>query len=258
MNTVKSADGTTIAYDRYGDGPPLVLVGGALSDRMAFKTLAEVLAERFTVYTYDRRGRGDSGDTAPYAVEREVEDLDAVITVAGGSAHVFGHSSGAILALTSASAGLSISKLAVYEPPYFVEGSRPRPVNLAARTRELIEEGRTADAVKLFMVEGVLVPAEDVAAIEQAPTWASMSAIAHTLPYDLEIAADHWIPTEQFKKLSVPTLVLDGANSPEWFALAMRAVTDAIPGARHVTLDGQDHIFADDVLAPVLTEFLHY
>jgi pimeloyl-ACP methyl ester carboxylesterase len=256
MQTVRSADGTAIAYDRYGDGPPLVLVGGAFCDRTAPRTLAEALAARFTVYAYDRRGRGDSGDTQPYTVQREVEDLDAVITAAGGSARVFGHSSGAVLALTAAAWGLPIPRLAVYEPPFIVECTRPRPMDLAARTRELIGAGRTADAVRLFLVEGVQVPVEAAAMIEHDPAWPGMAAVAHTLPYDLEICADYWLPTDLLGKIPAPTLVLGGGNSPEWFHIAMRAVTEAIPDARHVTLEGQDHGAADDVLAPVLTDFL--
>ena len=160
METAKSADGTVIAYDRTGDGPPLVVVVGALCDRHTFVSPAE-LTGRFTVYTYDRRGRGDSGDNdATFAVEREVEDLAAVIGQVGGSASVFGHSSGAVLALEAAERGVPIDRLAVYEPPYIADGGRPRPpAGLIDQVKALIAEDRRDDAVTLFMTESVGVPA---------------------------------------------------------------------------------------------------
>ena len=255
MELVHSSDGTTIAFDRSGDGPGLILVFGAFGDRLTATTLAGVLATDFTVYSYDRRGRGSSGDTAPYSVEREIEDLDAVISAAGGSAFVFGHSSGAVLALESAARGLPITRLAVYEPPYIVDDSRSRPVDLAGRVSELIASGRQGDAIKIFLVEGVEMPDEVAARIEAAPTWAGMKAIAHTLPYDLAICGDQTMPAERMAQIRIPTLAIDGGNSPEWARNTVRAVAAALPDARRISLEGQTHGAADDVLAPVLVDF---
>jgi pimeloyl-ACP methyl ester carboxylesterase len=256
METVTSADGTTIAYERSGDGPPLVIVTGAFCDRATPRTLAERLSGSFTVYAYDRRGRGDSGDTQPYRAEREYEDLAAVIGAAGGAAAVFGHSSGAALALKAAAAGVPMTRLAAYEAPLFVDGSRPITADLGERIGALLADDRRLDAVRLFMTDGVLIPAEAAASIEHWPDWPGMSKIAHTLPYDLEICGDSLVPTGVLAEVGVPTLVLGGGNSPEYFRASTRAIAAAIPGAAHAELAGQDHGAADDVLAPVLVEFL--
>ena len=186
MNTVASADGTTIAYDATGAGPPLVLVVGAFCDRHTTRSLTKVLAPDFTVYEYDRRGRGESGDTAPYAVEREVEDLAAVAGAAGGAPNVFGHSSGAILALEAAARGVPMARLVAYEPPYIIGDTRPRPgSDVADRLSALVSDGRRGDAAKLFLTEAVGMPAEVVSMIEGSPDWAGMTALAHTLAYDV-------------------------------------------------------------------------
>src|SRR5918998_1259904 len=163
MNRVTSRDGTSIAFDRLGDGPPVILVCGGSTDRMANAPLAELLAEHFTVFNYDRRGRGDSWDTAPYAVEREVEDIDAVVAVAGGSASVYGTSSGAALALEAAASGLAITKLALWEPPYIVEGSPRPPADTARIYTELVAAGRRGDAGEDFIGNLVGLPPEFVA-----------------------------------------------------------------------------------------------
>jgi pimeloyl-ACP methyl ester carboxylesterase len=254
MKTVESADGTTLAYDRFGDGPPLIVVVGAFSDRTAPRTLARVLGRDFAVLTYDRRGRGASGDTSPYSVEREIEDLDAMLGAASGAAFVFGHSSGAVLALEVAARGLPISKLAVYEPPYIVDETRSRPDQLAERVSDMIASGRRGEAVKLFLSEGPQVPAAVIAAMAAGPGWAQMEAVAHTLPYDLAICADQSVPG-RLASIGVPTLVLSGGASPIWARNAVDAVAALIPGAQHASLDGQTHGAADDVLAPVLVRF---
>jgi pimeloyl-ACP methyl ester carboxylesterase len=256
MQQAKSADGTTIAFDRSGDGPALIFVSGALSDGAAGIPLAKLLAPKFTVYRYDRRGRGSSGDTPPYGGEREIEDLAAILAEAGGSAGVFGHSSGAALSMEAAAQGLPITKLVVYEPPYIFEGDRPMPPSdLAVRVRDLVAAGQRGEAVKLFMVEGVGMPPEMATEMASSPVWPAMEALAHTIPYDLTIMENNAIPTERLATIGIPTLALDGGASPDWARHSVREVAAAIPGARHLTLEGQTHNADVQILAPVLEEF---
>ena len=194
MNQVTSSDGTTIAFDRSGDGPPVILVCGGSTDRTANAPLAALLSRRFTVFNYDRRGRGDSGDTTPYAVDREVEDIDAVIGAADGSAFLYGTSSGAALALEAAASGLDIRKLALWEPPYILDG-RPRPpADTASIFTELVAAGRRGDAVEFFMTQVVGLPPEFVAEARRAPWWQAQEALAHTLTYDATIMGDYSLP----------------------------------------------------------------
>ncbi|MDI3340044.1 MAG: alpha/beta hydrolase [Sphaerobacter sp.] len=256
MKTVRSRDGTVIAYERTGEGPPVILVGGALSDRTAGAPLAALLAPPFTVVTYDRRGRGDSGDTAPYAVEREIEDLHALIDDVGGAAFVYGMSSGAALALRAAASRLPITKLALFEPPYIVDGSRPPiPADYLTRLNALLAAGRRGDAVALFMTEAVGVPTELVTQLRSDPMWPRLEATAHTLPYDHAVLGDMAIPTELAASVTIPTLVVDGGASPAWLRQATEAVAAILPGARRQTLEGQTHAVAPDALAPVLLAF---
>ncbi|HEX6497801.1 MAG TPA: alpha/beta hydrolase [Micromonosporaceae bacterium] len=258
MSTVTSRDGTLIGFDRIGDGPALVLVDGAMCYRASgpLVPLAHVLASRFTVYTYDRRGRGESGDTPPYAVTREVEDLDAIIAEAGGSAYVFGMSSGAALAIEAAASGSPITKLALYEPPYRTSDADPR------RQREYTEklgstlaEGRRGDAVELFM-RMVGMPAETVAGMRGSPAWPVFEAIAPTLAYDDALLGDGSVPRDRTAKVTVPTLVVAGGSSPAFLRDAARATAEVIPGAELRTLDGQTHMLDPEVVGAVLTEFL--
>jgi len=255
LETTQSADGTVLAFDREGDGPALVLVVGAFCDRSIPETLATMLAPRFTVLRYDRRGRGSSGDTAPYAVEREIEDLEAVVAAAGGSAFVFGHSSGAALALEAVIAGLPATRLVVYEPPYIVEGTRARPARLAERVSQLLVADERSEAAELFLLEGPEAPPEVVTMMQGAPLWSRFEALAHTLPYDLAIVGDQRVPAERLATVDVPTLVLSGAESPRWAREAVDAVASAVPDSEHLVLEGESHNAADDVLAPVLTSF---
>jgi pimeloyl-ACP methyl ester carboxylesterase len=260
MISVTSRDGTTIAFDRTGEGPPTILVGGALSDRSASSPLATTLAPRFTVVTYDRRGRGGSGDTPPYAVEREVEDLEALTDEAGGSAFVFGHSSGAVLALEAAARGVAIRKLALYEPPFVVDDSRaPVPEDYVQTLTRLTAEGRRGDAIEYFMTEAVGVPREAVAEMRGAPYWPSMEAVAHTLAYDGAVMGDTIggtsSPIERWASVTTPTLVVDGGASPTWARNAVETLVDTLPDARRRTLEGQTHDVDPEVLAPVLKEF---
>lgn len=253
----RSKDGTPIAFERSGEGSPLILVGGALTDRSAGAPLAALFAPRFTVYTYDRRGRGESGDTEPYAVDREIEDLEALVDEAGGSAFVFGMSSGAILALEAAAHGLDVEKLAVYEPPFRVDEGGPRPpTDLAAQLEDLLSAGRRGDAVERFLTTAVGMPADAVTGMRDEPMWSSLEDVAPTLVYDLTIVGDGSLATERLESVAVPTLAIDGTESPAWARNATRAVADALPDAQYRSLEGQTHDVEPEALVPVLEEFL--
>jgi len=258
METVRSKDGTTIAFDRAGRGDPLILVGGAFSQR-AFPPLADLvpaLESHFTVYNYDRRGRGDSGDTPPYAVPREVEDLAAIIGAAGGSANVYGISSGAALALEAAASGLAIKRLALLEPPLAVaDASRTPPQDLVPRVAEMVAAGRNGDAVVAFFREGIGLPAETVAEMRQMPMWMAFELVAHTIVYDLSIVADEGLLHERAPRVSVPTLVIAGGESSAPMRDAARALADAMPDARLLMLEGQDHAADPAAVAPALIAF---
>ncbi len=256
MQKVFSKDGTAIAFDRSGEGPAIIVVNGALADRTATAPVTALLAPHFTVFAYDRRGLGSSGDTAPYAVDREIEDLETLIKEAGGSAAVFGHSSGATLALEAAAQGLAITRLALYEPPFIVDDSRPRPPkDFAAQLAELVASGRRGDAVALFMTKAVNLPADAVAQMRNAPMWPAFEAMAHTLVYNMAIMGDFSLPAERVGSVRIATLVLDGGESPAWARNAVQAVVDALPNAQRRTLKGQTHSAAPEILAPVLGEF---
>ena len=255
MDSVTSKDGTTIAFDRLGSGPPVVLVSGGSVDRGSNASLADVLARGFTVFNYDRRGRGPSGDTQPYAVQREIEDIDAVIGAAGGTAGLYGSSSGAALALEAAAAGLAVTKLALWEPPYIGEG-RPRPAeDTASIYRRFVAEGRRGDAVEYFMAKVVGMPAEFVSYARSQPWWPAQEALAHTLAYDAEIMGDYILPTERIAGIGAPTLVLTGSESFDWMAETAKAIVDALPNGQHRVLEGATHDVDVDVLGPLLAEF---
>ena len=258
METTRSADGTVIAYDRTGDGPPLIVAVGAFCDRRSFVP-PEGLTGRFTVYTYDRRGRGDSGDTQPYSADREVEDLAAVASVAvsgsGSAVFAFGHSSGGALVLRAAAQGVPLTAVASYEAPYVIPGSREVAQDPADRIREMVAAGRRGDAVRYWMTSVVRAPAAVVTMMEGSPAWPGLEAMSHTLVYDLALTGDQGVPVDVLGKITAPVLVLGGANSPEWFHRTVQATTDAIPGARLIMLDGQDHGAPPEFIAPVLTEF---
>jgi pimeloyl-ACP methyl ester carboxylesterase len=256
METVTSADGTVIAFDRSGEGPALVVTLGAFCDRKTFVPPADLTA-RFTVVTWDRRGRGDSGDTPPYSPDREVADLAAVISVAraGAGAFVYGHSSGAALVLRAAWSGVPMAALVAYEAPFIIPGTREVPTDPSATITGMVEAGRRGDAVRYWMADVVGLPAQMVAGMEGAPFWAGLEAMTHTLPYDLALTAYQGVPADDLARITVPVLVLGGGNSPDWFRASVAATTAAIPGARLVMLEGQDHGAPPEVLTPVLTEF---
>jgi pimeloyl-ACP methyl ester carboxylesterase len=259
MNQVMSKDGTAIAFDRSGQGPTVILVGGAFQYRAIDPPtahLAALLAEHFTVFHYDRRGRGESGDTQPYAIEREVEDLEALIQEAGGPAFVFGMSSGGVLALDAAARGLAITKLAVYEPPFNSgdEQARQAAEHYTRQLTALLNEGRRGDAVALAMTTWG-APAEAMADMRQTPIWPLFEAVAPTLAYDNAIMGDGSVPTDRLTSIPVPTLVMAGGASPAFMQDAAQAVAHALPNAKRRTLEGQTHDVAPQVLAPVLLEF---
>jgi pimeloyl-ACP methyl ester carboxylesterase len=257
MPKVVSKDGTAIEFERSGNGPPLILVVGAFNDRSTGAPLATFLARQFSVFNYDRRGRGESGDTAPYAVDREIEDIAALIAEAGGAAAVFGYSSGAMLALLAAARGLAISRLALYEPPYLVGDGPPRqPVDHAARLAELIGAGRRGDAVEYFQTKLVGIPEEVVAQLRHAPFRPALEAMAHTLVYEATIVGDQALPTELAGAVTIPTLAIAGGASPPFMSLGARALADALPNGQARILEDQTHDIEPSVLGPVLKAFL--
>ncbi len=257
-----SADGTEIAYEVHGSGPALVLVDGALCQRAMgpARGLAEQLSTSFTVYAYDRRGRGDSGPgSSPYAVAREVEDLVAVIEATGGAADVFGASSGATLALEAARHGAPIGRLAVYESPFIVDGTRPaNDPRLPEIVSDMVARGRRAEAVRTFL-RTVGVPKPVVLLMPLMPAWKQMTAVAHTLPYDLSIVVGHQqgepLPAGYYARVAPQTLVIAGGKSPVYMRHAQAAIAAAVPDARLTTLPGQTHMIKPKALAPVLGGF---
>ncbi|HEY7146471.1 MAG TPA: alpha/beta fold hydrolase [Streptosporangiaceae bacterium] len=256
MPVARSVDGTPITFDRAGAGPALILVSGALRDRSAARGLAAALAPDFTVYNYDRRGRGDSGDTAPYAVGKEIGDLAAMLAEAGGSALVYGHSSGGALALEAAARGLPITALAVYEPPYVLTaGQSARRVELAAAVGELIDAGRHDDAVERFLQVALGMSAAVTRLLRESRMWAPMQRLAATLRYDFAVLDGAAIPAGRLARITIPVLFLDGTASPAWAREPVRAAAAAIPGAQHRSLDRQDHSVTGAVLAPLLARF---
>jgi pimeloyl-ACP methyl ester carboxylesterase len=261
MSTVRSADGTTIAYTQAGQGPPLILVDGALCGRSfgPMPKLAEQLAPHFTVYTYDRRGRGASGDTKPYSPDREVEDIEALAALAGDTVCLHGTSSGAALALEATKRVRSIARLAVYEPPFIVDDTRtPMPDDWLPRLKALVADGRDGDAVKMFM-RFVGAPAVLTAVMPLTPVWGKLKAAAPTLPYDVTVIHDHQRGTPftpgEWADVKAPTLVAVGGKSPAWMTNATRALADALPDATYRTLPAQNHMVKAQAIAPVLTEF---
>jgi pimeloyl-ACP methyl ester carboxylesterase len=257
---ITSADGTAIAFETTGEGPPLILVGGAFCDRSAPASgtpLAALLAHRFTVISYDRRGRGDSGNTPPWAIEREIEDLSAHIAAAGGSAFVFGNSSGGLLALDAAARGLPIPKLVLYEPPVILDANRAKSFErLAGQLDEAAAGGRRSEAVELYFTQVMQMPAPAVAQMRRAPMWAGLEAIAHTLSYDLRITARGPSRLEQVPAVRSATFAISGGASPPWMREAIEKLASAIPGARSRVLEGQTHAVDPRALARAVEELL--
>nr|WP_223285253.1 alpha/beta hydrolase [Paenibacillus sp. PL91] len=249
MNSAISKDGTKIAYDKTGQGPALILVAGAFSYRKfpGQVQLANLLSKDFTVYNYDRRGRGDSGDTQPYAIAREIEDLQAMMDEAGGSAHVWGLSSGAALALQAAASGVSITKLALHEPPFVVDAAdRKPPKNFVKHVTELIAANQRAEAITYFMTQGMGAPSFVVHLMRIMPgVWSRLMAVAHTLPYDAVLLDGYMdgkpLPAQLWSKVTMPTLVIEGTESPAALRHGAQALASVLPNAQLLSKKGLGH-----------------
>lgn len=261
MEKVYSKDGTIIAFDQIGHGPVVIFVDGALQYRafdQGMAPLADLLSKHFTVIHYDRRGRGDSTDTQPYALEREIEDIEAIIDEVGGLAFLYGISSGAALAMEATiQLGGKVKKLAMYEAPYNDDPAAQQTWReYTKQLAELLAAGRDGDAVGHFMMLVGASP-DQVNEIRQTPMWPLWESIASTLAYD-HIAAlgeDASVPVERAARVAVPTLVMDGAESFPFMHTTAKALAKAIPNAHHQTLEGQTHEVSAEALAPVLIEF---
>jgi pimeloyl-ACP methyl ester carboxylesterase len=262
-STAISKDGTKIAFDRTGSGPAVILVNGAMQFR-AFDpfmaNFAEKLSKDFTVYNYDRRGRGESGDNPPFAKEREIEDLQALVADAGGKAMVLGFSSGSAVTLDTAAVTPGITKVAVYEPPFIVDNSRaPLPADYVTHLNQLVAEGKREDAVKYFLNVAVGIPEEYLGAMDQQPGWDTMLGIAHTIAYDgsfvIDLMQGNPLPTNRWANLTAPVLVIEGGDSITFFHTGADALAGVLKNARRATLAGQTHEVAAEVLALVIIEF---
>ena len=264
MGTTRSADGTTIAFDALGAGQPLIMVDGATAHRAVnphASGTARLLADRFRTYSYDRRGRGESTDTQPYDTKRELEDLAALIADAGGGdAIVCGVSSGAVLALDAAAAGLPIARLALFEPPFVVNDARPpAPRDYVERLDRSVAEGRRGDAVELFMTGAVGLPQEAVDGMREMPFWSGLEEIAHTIAYDGRFMEGTMfgepLPTDRWSSVTIPTLVLYSKGSDQWLADAAAAAVAVLPNATLRAVEGGQHDVEPEVLAAVLRDF---
>ncbi|MEU1007263.1 alpha/beta hydrolase [Streptomyces sp. NPDC005890] len=252
-----SRDGTSLAYHVTGQGPTVILVSGAMSTGGTVLPLAQRLAERCTAVVYDRRGRGESGDTPPYAVEREVEDLAALLDAVGGDAALFGVSSGGALVLHAAAGGLPVRRAAVYEVPYadHLAGGATREAVYKEQLNKALAEGRRGDAVELFLrLTGL--GEEMIQRARQSPMWAGMEAVAPSLAHDDAVMGDGLLPRARLAEISVPVLAVVGGASPEWMHRASQAVAEAVPQGRYRILPGQTHMVEPDVLGPVLAEYV--
>lgn len=258
MQTTQSRDGTRLAYDVYGSGPPLIYITGASCFRSFWPVVqdAKAFASEFTVYNYDRRGRGDSTDTRPYAVEREVEDIAAMIGAAGGRAHLYGHSSGAVLALEAAlSLGAMVDRVVMYDPSYaHDEAEQAQYSKLSQQVDALLGAGKNARAMTTFL-RGIGMPAAFVFLIRLLPGWRTMAALAPTLAYDIALTRD-LPPLERAARVAVPVQVVVGEKSPPAIHSVGRQLAAAIPGAALLQLAGQDHLASAKAVLPVLAGFL--
>jgi pimeloyl-ACP methyl ester carboxylesterase len=233
----------------------VILVGGALNDAQSAAPLAAALAPRLTAVSYDSRGRGSSGNTQPYSVEREIEDLGALIAELGGRACLCGHSSGSVLALAAAGAGLGVDKLALFEPPFRLTGGPQLPPDYQQQVTKLTDEGRPGDTVEYFMTSAVGLPAEAVAQLRRSPAWPALEALAITIVYDGLLLLDPALPAERLAAITVPALVLESTGSAPWLRSSAQATARALPNARHLSLTGMFHQIPPETLAPVLIDY---
>jgi pimeloyl-ACP methyl ester carboxylesterase len=258
MYTLTSKDGTRIAYDVQGNGPAVILIDGAWCGRNMgpMPKLAPLLAPHFTVYNYDRRSRGDSGLSTDYAPDREYEDLAALIEVAGGSASLYGTSSGAALALFATARGLPVDRLAIFEPPFTdVPGGRPMPQDYQAEVERLVAEDKRAALVKFFMVRMIGMPAIMMPMMRLNPGWKAMLHNAPSLPHDTAVMEGYGFPIDAARSIRVPTIVMSGDKTFKQLREPVRLARETIPGARFASLPGQGHDAAAELVAPVLIDF---
>ena len=258
MSQVVSKDGTAIRYERAGNGAALILVDGALCSRGfgPSKEFATALTQHFTVYTYDRRGRGESGDTQPYAKQREIEDLAALNDAAGGNASLVGFSSGAALALEAAAAGVPVRSVLAYEAPYVYEATTGDIPDHSEGLARILDSGDRGGAVAYFMRDMVGVPRIAIVMMRLMPwIWSKLKSVAHTLPYDAAVMGDFRVPAARFASIGTPTLVMHGSKTDERLKVASRSVASAIPTSQHRELEGQNHQVKATALAPVIIEF---
>ena len=262
QDIVRSSDEVPIACERSGDGPPLIIVDGAIAYREVGPSgkLAKELSHRFTVYRYDRRGRGQSGDASTYSIQREIDDIQALTAQAGAPVSLLGISSGAVLALDAANRGLALTKVVAYEAPFIVDDSRtPAQADYREQLERLIQENRPGDAVKLFM-RFVGLPRFLIATMPLFPAWKKLKAAAPTLVYDATVMegtqAGRPLPAGRWAAAGLPVLVADGTKSPTWLHRASDAVAAILPNATRRSIDGADHMVQAGRVAPVVASFL--
>ena len=258
IKQITSKDTTKIAYHVVGNGPAVILVDGAFCDSSfgPSKDLAKLLSKHFTVYSYDRRGRGKSGDEQPYSVDKEIQDLSALLKEAGGVAHIFGNSSGAVLAMKAAAAGLDLKNLAFFEPPFFVGNQKNKPPKDHQETLKMYNEnGEAAKAVTFFLTKIMGVPCIFALLMRLSPNWKKMKAMAKSLQYESAVMDDFSLPGNLLKTIKQPSIVIGGAKSPEVLQTACKAVAETMPNAALVMLPKQNHNIDVNVLAPVLIDF---
>ena len=257
MSTVISKDGTSIAFTKSGTGPSFILIDGAFcsKDFGPMVKLVPVLSKHFTVYTYDRRARGESGDTPPYAIQREIEDIEALIKKAGGSAAVFAISSGAILALQAVASGLNIKKLALLEPPFVGNKNATRAINAFQQLTQLIADGRKEAACKFYLRKVIGLPAIIPFFLSFTKDWSKMKANANSLPYDAALCGDFSIPKELLPNVTIPSIVIASTKSPKSLREPAKEVAELLPEGRHLTLNGGIHEVPPEILVPALVDF---
>jgi pimeloyl-ACP methyl ester carboxylesterase len=261
VRQVTSQDGTRIAYETWGQGPALIAVAGTTCDRALMRSTAQAFGEYFATINYDRRGRGESGDTAPYAIDREIEDIAALINEAGGSAHLYGHSSGAALVLHTVAAGVPVERFVLHDPPYSPddESSQDAARAFALEIRDLLDQDKRAEAIEITF-RGTGMPDDMIAEMRQSPRWPGLIALAPTLAYDSAVMGDidrgGAIPEDLAVRATRPGLVLVGGESPPFMMEVSRRLAALLPAGNHRVIEGQDHVASPEVLAPMVAEFL--